>query len=436
MPRFHFAIPHGSRMTLSVELIAVGTELLLGQLLDTNTAYVAAQLADNGIDVYGTHTIGDNRSRISAVLRAALERADGIITTGGLGPTVDDVTKEAVCDALSLDTELDEHSLVQMKEFFAIAKREMRENNYKQALVPRGSFVLENPRGTAPGFVAFGQSGKFIACMPGVPREMKPMLSDHLIPFLRERFGLQGRIFTRVLHTVNVGESEVDHRIADLFATSENPKIAVLAHEGLCDVKMMAKATSQAEADAMIAPLEADLRARLDPFVFGADDESLESTVNTLLRERGETIAVAESCTGGRIAASLVRPAGASDVFLGGIVAYDNGVKIEQLGVNEATLGAHGAVSEATVLEMARGVRERLKASIGIATTGIAGPTGGSDEKPVGLVWFAIDDGRAATARSFQFRGDRDAVQRRAAMMALGLVWNSLRKAKLTELSG
>jgi nicotinamide-nucleotide amidase len=423
-------------MKLAVELIAVGTELLLGQLLDTNTAYVAGQLAENGIDVYGTHTVGDNRARIAAMFRAALDRVDGLITSGGLGPTVDDLTKEAVCDALSLDTVIDERSLNQMREFFAMMKRDMRENNVKQAHVPRGSFVLENPRGTAPGFVAFRADGKFIACMPGVPREMKPMLADHLIPFLRERFHISDAIFTRVLHTVNVGESEVDHRIADLFASSENPKIAVLAHEGLCDVKIMAKAGDEAVAEEMIAPLEAELRERLAPFVFGIDEESLASSVHALLRERSATVAVAESCTGGRIAAELTKPPGASEVFLGGIVAYDNAVKIEQLGVSEATLSAYGAVSEETVREMASGVRMRLHTSVGIATTGIAGPSGGSEEKPVGLVWFGIDDGQEVTSRSFRFRGDRDAVQRRASVMALGLVWNLLKKPSLTKFSG
>ena len=183
-------------------------------MVDTNTAYIAGELAASGVNLYATHTVGDNRARIAAALRSALERVDGVITTGGLGPTVDDLTKEAVCDAFLIDTELHEPSLAQMKEFFAIAGREMRENNRKQALVPRGSFVLENPRGTAPGFVAFDARGKFIACMPGVPREMKPMLTSRVIPFLRERYGLSEAIFTRVLHTINIG-GQVDHRIGD-----------------------------------------------------------------------------------------------------------------------------------------------------------------------------------------------------------------------------
>ena len=413
-------------MTLAVELIAVGTELLLGQLTDTNTVFVAQSLAGAGIDVYGTHAVGDNRSRIALAIRAALERVDGVITTGGLGPTIDDLTKEAAGDALGLDMELHEPSLKQMQDFFAQMGREMRENNRKQAYVPRGSLVLGNPRGTAPGFVAFGSSGKFVACMPGVPREMRPMLTDLLIPFLRERYDISDAIYTRVLHTVNIGESEIDHRIDDLFRAGENPKVAVLAHEGLCDVKLMAKAQSEEEAEAMLAPLEVQVRERLKGSIFGADRTTLAAAVQALLQSRGETIAVAESCTGGRIASALTAVSGSSRSFVGGIVAYDNAVKMAELGVSEQTLERYGAVSEETAREMARGARERLHARYAVSTTGIAGPDGGTAEKPVGLVWFAVSTGEEEHTYRFNFRGDRDAVQRRSTVMALGLVWRLL----------
>lgn len=419
-------------MSLAVELVAVGTELLLGQLTDTNTVFVAQQCAASGIDVLGTHAIGDNRGRIAHLLRAALERVDGIITTGGLGPTVDDLTKEAVCDALDLDVEFHEPSLRHMQEIFAKFEREMRENNRKQANVPRGSFVLENPRGTAPGFVAFAPSGKFIACMPGVPREMKPMLSDVLIPFLRERFNLRDAIFTRILHTINIGESEIDHRISDLFRAGENPKIAVLAHGGLCDVKIMAKAPSREAADAMIGPVQTQIEERLRGFIFGADQASIESAIADELRRRNATLAVAESCTGGRLASALTRLPGSSEIFWGGVVAYDNSIKSRELGVSEGTLARFGAVSEETAREMAQGVRSRLRTSLGVATTGIAGPTGGSEQKPVGLVWFAVSDENQTTTRSIVFPGDRESVQRRATTMALGLLWHELARERMT----
>lgn len=411
---------------MRAEILAIGTELLLGQLADTNTAFVAEHLADAGIDVYATQAVGDNRTRIAAALRAALESVDGVVTTGGLGPTVDDLTKEAVCDALDLDTELHAPSLAQMEAFFARTGRPMRENNRKQAQMPRGSYVLTNPRGTAPGFVAFRRDGKFVASMPGVPREMKPMLTDLLLPFLRERYALGDAIYTRVLHTVNLGESEIDYRIDDLFRTSENPKIGVLAHEYRCDVKVMAKASSRAVADAMIEPLISEIEARLQGHVYGRDDETLPGAIHALLQARGWHVVTAESCTGGRIASALVETPGASKSFLGGIIAYDNAMKIEHLDVPVDTLAQSGAVSEAAVRAMARGARRRLRADIAIATTGIAGPDGATPEKPVGLVWFAIDDAHDTQAWSANFHGDRDAIIRRATTLALGRLWRRL----------
>ncbi|MGA8097381.1 MAG: competence/damage-inducible protein A [Candidatus Cybelea sp.] len=412
----------------SVELIAVGTELLLGQLLDTNTAFIAQRLAENGIDVHATHAVGDNVERIVASLRSALGRADGVVTTGGLGPTVDDLTTEAVCKALDLGTEFYEPALRQMEKLFATLGRPMRENNRKQAELPRGSLPLGNPNGTAPGFVAFGRDGKFVACMPGVPREMKPMLVEQVVPFLRDRLGSGATIRTRVLHTIGLGESEIDHRIADLFRSSENPKIAVLAHDFRADVKIMAKSPSAASAEAMIEPLQRELEHRLEGFVFGRDDETPASAIHTLLQSRGRKLAIAESVTGGRIAAALTSVSGASLSFLGGAIAYDNMVKIAELGVRAETIARVGAVSEEVVREMACGIRKRLGADVSLATTGIAGPTGGSAEKPIGLVWVALDDADGtAKARRYQLSGEREAIIARATTIALGILWRHLK---------
>lgn len=412
-----------------VELIAVGTELLLGQLLDTNTIHIAQSLAQNGVDVFATHTVGDNRVRIAAAIGAALAQSDGVVMTGGLGPTVDDLTKEAVCDALGLETQLHEPSLRAMEALFASFKREMRGNNRKQALLPLGAHVLENPNGTAPGFIAFAPDGKFVACMPGVPGEMKPMLAERLLPWLREHCHVHEAITTRVLRCVNIAESEVDHRIADLFASSENPKIAVLAHDARIDVKIMAKAASPSLAYALIAPLEATIRQRLHGYVYGVDGATLASAVLDSLRAKHLRIAVAESCTGGRIAAALTQPAGASDVFLGGIVAYENSVKTAALGISPEKLAQEGAVSEAVALAMASGVRERLGAQVGIASTGIAGPSGGTPEKPIGTIWLAVNvAGREPFARRIQLRGDRARIQDQATTAALGLLWNVIRE--------
>jgi nicotinamide-nucleotide amidase len=410
----------------SVEIIAVGTELLLGQLLDTNTKHVATALADAGLNVFATHAVGDNRERIAAAIARALERADGVITTGGLGPTIDDLTKEAVCDVLHCQTQVNQPALAAMQEIFARSGREMRENNRKQAELPRGAVVLVNHNGTAPGFIAQTGEGKFVACMPGVPSEMKPMLAEQLMPWLRERFGLRDAIYTRTLHTINIAESEIDHRIDDLFRTLENPKIAVLAHEFRCDVKIMAKASSPQDAEKLIQPIEDDIKTRLSGHVFGVDEQTLASVIHELLQKSGKTLSVAESCTGGLVCAALTAVPGSSKSFMGGIIAYDNAVKAETIGVSNATLQRAGAVSEETALEMAHGVRARLKTDIGVATTGIAGPSGGSAEKPVGLVWLAIADGSSTHATKLQLRGERTFIQARAATATLGVLWRAL----------
>jgi nicotinamide-nucleotide amidase len=411
----------------TVELIAIGTELLLGQLVDTNTSFIAQRLAENGIDVRATHAVGDNCERIAALIASALERADGLVTTGGLGPTVDDVTKEAVCAALDLGTELYAPALAQMEAAFASLGRPMRPNNRKQAELPSGSRPLDNPNGTAPGFIAFAPRERFVACMPGVPREMKPMLTGQLIPFLRERLGTGEAIYTRVLHTIGLGESEIDHRIADLFRSSEHPKIAVLAHDYRADVKLTEKSRFAEAAEAAIAPVQAEIERRLEGYVFGRDSDTPASAIHALLQSRGRMLAVAESVTGGNISAALTSVPGASQSFTGGMTAYANAAKVALLGVHEATIERFGAVSEEAAREMARGARERFGADVALATTGIAGPTGGTVSKPVGLVWFALDDADGTSrASQMQLGGERDAIVRRATTIALGILWRHL----------
>lgn len=410
----------------AVEIVAVGTELLLGQLVDTNTAFIAEQLANAGIDVFGTQAVGDNRGRIATLLRAALERADGVITTGGLGPTVDDLTKEAVCDALNVDVELNVEALRVMESLFVSLGRPMRENNRKQAVLPKGARVFANAHGTAPGFAVVRPDGKFIASMPGVPFEMKPMLEEQLMPWLRERFGAAAGIYTRVVHTINIAESEIDHRIADLFSTLENPKIAVLAHGGRCDVKIMAKAPDEPSARALIAPIQREVAGRLRGHVFGYDHESLAGSVHALLQASDERVAVAESCTGGLVCAALTSVPGASRSFVGGVVAYDNRVKMDALGVTADMLKEGGAVSEAVALAMAAGVRKRYGADLAVATTGVAGPDGGTAEKPVGLVWLALSAVGHEEGHRLTYRGSRGSVQARATTAALGLLWKYL----------
>ena len=418
----------------SVEIVTIGTEILLGHLVDTNSVFIARTLADAGVDVYAKHSVGDNTARLEAMLRAALERADGVVTTGGLGPTVDDLTKDAVAAAVGTTLAEHEPSVRAIEARLAAFGRTgpLTENNRRQAMLPAGSVVLENPHGTAPGFVALRADGKFVACMPGVPGEMKPMLAERLVPWLVERYGLREAIYTRTLHTVGIAESDLDTRIELLFRTLENPKIAVLAHGGRVDVKVMAKARDRAAADAAIAPVEADLRERIGAGIFGVDDDTLESALVARLVAREETIATAESLTGGSLADAFVRVPGASRAFLGGIVAYDNAVKEALLGVGAAVLREHGAVSEETAVAMARGVAARIGTTFGIATTGIAGPTGATPGKPVGLVYVALAraDGDAEVRR-LTLPGSRDDVRRRATLAALDMLWRYLDRAAL-----
>ena len=279
---------------MSVEIVAVGTEMLLGQLIDTNTAFIAQALAEAGVDVHATHAVGDNRQRIASALRASLTRAAGVITTGGLGPTVDNLTKEAVCDALGVGTELYEPALRQMETFFAKTGRPMRSNNRKQAAVARGKPRHGEPKRHGPGLRRIFGGRKFVACMPGVPREMKPMLQAHLLPFLRERFRNESTIRTRIPHTIGLGEWEIDHRMGDLFRSSENRKIAVLAHDFRADVKIMVKAATPQEAEDAIVPLQREIERRLAGYVFGCDDETAAGAILAALRRRSSA-----SCGGG-----------------------------------------------------------------------------------------------------------------------------------------
>ncbi|HEY0613215.1 MAG TPA: competence/damage-inducible protein A [Candidatus Elarobacter sp.] len=418
----------------SVEIVTIGTEILLGHLVDTNAPFIARELAGHGLDVYAKHSVGDNADRLAAMLEGVLERADGAITTGGLGPTVDDLTKDAVARAVGKKLLLDEPSLRAIEERFRSFGRPMSENNRRQAYLPEGCVVLENPHGTAPGFVALRDDGKFVACMPGVPREMKPMLAERLIPWLIRRFGLRAAIYTKTLHTVGIGESELDRRIEDLFRTLENPKIAVLAHGFRVDVKVMAKAESPERAAELIEPVAAELRARIGQGYYGDDDTTLAGAIVGRLAERGLTLGTAESCTGGAVADAIVEVPGASAAFVGAVVAYGNAVKTAMLGVPERTLAEHGAVSEETAAAMARGGRERLGADVVIATTGIAGPAGGTQEKPVGLVWYALAfGGGELETRRLTFPGSRADIRERATVAALGLLWRRLERDALAQ---
>ena len=411
----------------AADIVTIGTELLLGQLVDTNTATIARALADHGMNVHRQTSVGDNVERIAAAIEEGLARADAVICAGGLGPTVDDLTRDAVAAATNRPLVLHAPSLREIEDMFAKLGRKMAENNKRQALIPQGAIVLENPLGSAPGFIV-DDGRRAVIAMPGPPRELIPMLRDHALPWLVRRFGLDSAIVTRVLHTTGVAESDLDERIADLFREGKNPSIAVLASPGLVDVKITAKAKNREAALALIAPLEAQVRERLGDCVFATDQRSLEASLGEALRARGWTIATAESCTGGLVGRMIALVPGASDYFRGGVIAYSNGAKRDLLGVGAEVLERFGAVSEEVAAAMAAGARERLGSTIAVSVTGIAGPGGATPEKPVGLVYVGVASAQGKTdVRRMKLPGDRETIQRRAALAALLLAWRTAR---------
>jgi nicotinamide-nucleotide amidase len=412
----------------SAEIITIGTELLLGQLVDTNTAAIAAGLAEIGLDVYRETSVGDNESRIAQAIREALTRTDAVICAGGLGPTVDDLTREAVAAATGKPLKVDRLVLDSLRGFFAGLGRTMSSNNERQAMFPEGATVLDNPNGTAPGF-ALDLGKKIVVVLPGPPREMGPMLRNHALPLLAKKFGSPAIIATRVLRTVGMAESEVDARIDDLFRSGVNPSIAILAHLGQVDVKLTAKANSREEAFALIDAIEPEVRKRLGDHIFSSDGSSLPGALGQRLRERGWTLATAESCTGGLVGAMVTSVAGSSDYYLGGIVAYSNEAKMRLLNVSPELIEQHGAVSEEVAIAMAAGAKAALLSTIAVSVTGIAGPSGGTEEKPVGLMYVALarEDGRTE-AKRMRLSGNREAIAHRASLAALTLVWRAAQK--------
>jgi nicotinamide-nucleotide amidase len=407
------------------EILSVGTELLLGQIIDSNAAYLGRTLAGLGIDLFYKSTVGDNEGRVIDTLRRAKDRADLIITSGGLGPTEDDLTKECIARVFDEELVMHEPSLEQLHGFFARRGVSMPERNAKQALVYQHGRTLENPNGTAPGAL-LEKDGKIVISLPGPPNEMIPMVENHVIPFLTER--LQGQrqyLVTRVVRFIGIGESAVEERVQDLIR-STNPSLAPLAHTGEVHLRIGAKADSPEAAEALIQPMEAELRRRLGRFIYGVDRTTLEAAVVQLLKGRGKTVACAESCTGGGLGARLTSIPGSSAAFLGGVVSYSNDAKVRLLGVDPALLAQHGAVSAPVAEAMARGARERLGADLAVSITGVAGPDGGTPEKPVGLVYIGVATAERVYAQENHFIGIREDVRRRSTQVALQLIREEL----------
>ena len=410
---------------MDAEIIAVGSELLTPFRQDTNSLYLTGKLNALGIEVRFKTVVGDDRARLRDVFEAALERSELIILTGGLGPTEDDVNREVVADVLGRPLHEVREIRRRLEERFSRLGRAMAENNLRQALVPEGAEWLDNRRGTAPGLWIEQDSVKIIL-LPGPPHELEAMFESACLERL-ERFAAGQRLRTRVYKVVGLPESEVDQRIAPATKQTTNPETTVLAVSGTIEVHLRARASTEEEAEALLAGLGDKIEMALGDHVFSTHGESLEEVVGMYLVMKQRTVAVAESCTGGLLSERLTRVAGSSSYFLGGAVCYSNELKTKLVGVSPALIEENGAVSKPVAQAMAEGIRGRTGASIGIGITGIAGPSGGTPEKPVGLVYISLADERGTQVREFRFPGDRERIRTWASMAGLELIRRRVR---------
>ncbi len=407
------------------EILSVGTEILLGDILNTNSRYLSVELAKIGISVLRHTTVGDNAERLAAALTTALERSDIVIATGGLGPTADDITREVCCEVMGFGTVLDREIADGIRKFFEDRGLPMPENNLRQAYVPVGGAVFRNNNGTAPG-IGLKKNGKCVVILPGPPYEMAPMYHESVVPYLAEYS--DGIIVSKTVRTMCIGESAMAERVADLLE-GENPTVAPYAKKGEALLRVTAKAETEAEAVAMLDPVIAEIRERLGDVVYGIDSESIEQRVVELLKKNKMTLATAESCTAGYIPKRITDIAGASQVFEYGAITYSNDIKEKVLGVKHETLEAYGAVSEQTAREMAAGIRRVSGADIGISVTGIAGPGSDGTSKPVGLCFIALDAPDEKICEKIETgRNDREYNRYVNASRALNLVRRYLEK--------
>ncbi len=411
---------------MNLELLTIGDELLLGFTVDTNGAHLARELARHGITVARRTSVGDSADDIAAAVREALDRTGAVITTGGLGPTSDDLTKPAIATLFGRAMRLDASIVERLRQRWKSRgwPGDLPESNTQQALIPEGATLLENRHGSAPGIWLEDERGRWVAMLPGVPREMRGMLADELLPRLRARLtGVPTVVASHTIRTTSISESALSDRVRGLATLDfEGLGLAYLPGWEGVDLRLTARGVAAAEAAARFARVSGALVAAAGDHVYGTGDDDLAAAVLDALRASGRTIAVAESCTGGMLGMRLTAIRGSSDVVLGGIIAYHNDVKVRQLGVRAETLQSVGAVSEDAAREMATGARTRLAAAVGVGITGIAGPDGGTPDKPVGTVCIAVDvDGEVRSFRSAMV-GDRHEVRQRSAQAALNLV--------------
>ena len=395
------------------EIISVGTEIILGSTLNTNTYYLSKKLWEIGVDVLYHTSVKDNPKSLEQVIKIGLERSDILILTGGLGPTSDDITKEVVSKTLGLDLELNKIMEDNIKKYFSEKDQNMPSNNTKQAYLPKGAKFLTNEIGTAPG-IYIEWNGRKIILLPGPPKEMTLMFNKYVIPLIQQDFIIK----IKTINTIGIGESSLETLLLDIIKEQNNPSLATYAKEGRVDIKIIAKGCDETEVNSMLEDMISKIEDRIAQYIYSYEDESIEEIVFKKLKSKNMKIAFCESCTGGLISTKLTRIPGASEVFDRGIITYSNISKVEEVDVNKNTLDKYGAVSEQVAIEMAKGLLRKTGVDIALSTTGIAGPSGGSELKPVGLVFIGIATKDSSYAIKSIFSGERKSIQNRAALRA------------------
>jgi nicotinamide-nucleotide amidase len=413
---------------MKAEIICIGTELLLGQIVDTNAVYLARELADMGIDLYHKSTVGDNLERVTETLRFAWQRADLLLLSGGLGPTQDDLTREAIAVLLGEELEFNPAAWEAISARFQRMGRPMVESNRRQALFPRSAVMIRNEQGTAPSLLV-EQDGRILAALPGVPSELRWIWEHELKPFLQKKLISEGSpvLTSRMVRMAGIGESSMETKIIDLIEGQSNPTIAPYAGRGEVKLRVTAKSASAAENERLITATIARITGRLGPFIYGYDDDDLETVIGKLLQSKKWRLATAESCTGGLVAHRITNVPGSSGYYQGGVNCYNNQVKTALLGVSAELLADYGAVSAEAAQAMAEGVRQRLGTEVGLAITGIAGPGGATAEKPVGLVYIAVATLERTLVEKYCFGFDRIGNKESAAQAGLVLLWRVLK---------
>jgi nicotinamide-nucleotide amidase len=408
-------------------ILAVGTELLMGQTVNTNATFLSEALNHMGISVYYHITVGDNRERMKALFNQLLDECDIVFTTGGLGPTQDDITKEVVAEALGLEMRYDEHSMQRIRERFKLYNRKMTDSNIRQAYFPEGAIILDNDEGTAPAcIVEVPSRHKIVYVLPGPPREMKHIFNRHMGDDLLKRN--QMKMHSVYLSVYDLGESSTEDKLLDLIDRQTDPTIATYAGEGKVLVRVTSFNSDEARAKHVVSEMVEEIKRRIGEFIVSENGEDINDVIVNRMASLKQTIAFAESCTGGKLVEALVKVPGASEVVNRGYVTYSNEAKMEDLNVSEETLKRYGAVSHETCLEMVKGLKARTNADLCISITGIAGPDGGTAEKPVGLVYIGISyKGQAYTLEN-RFRGNRSMIRQRAMNTTLKLIYDLIRE--------